>query len=105
MLRGTEIVNGIDASVCALVNVVSKSRVRPPDTLTLIVLRPRLSFASTWNAMTVSTELEPADRATLGADLSANVLDTVVESVQAAAMKITAVAAKTPIARASRVMM
>src|SRR5437867_6844668 len=105
MLRGTEMANGIDASVCALVNVVSKLRDSPPETFTVIVLRPRLSLASTWNAITVSTELEPADRTTLGADLSANVLEIVVESVHAAAMKITAVAAKTPSARASRGMM
>src|SRR5258706_2905486 len=99
MLRGTETANGIDASVLALVKVVSKLRDSPPVTFTLIVLRPRLSFASTWNAMTVSTELEPAERETLGADLSASVLDTVVESVHAAAMKITVVAAQTPRAR------
>jgi hypothetical protein len=101
MLRGTDTENGIDASVCALVKVVSKLNVRPPETLIEIVLSPRLSFASTWNAITVSTELPPLERETEGGDLSASVF-VVVDSAHAPAMTTSAVAAAAAASDAKR---
>src|SRR5688572_12307260 len=62
MERGTDTKNGTIASVTALVNVVSNARFNPPLTLTLIDLMPRLSFTSTWKAMTVSGTDPPFDR-------------------------------------------
>ena len=75
-------------------NVVSNEYDKPPVTFTVIVLRPRLSLASTWNAITVSTVLPDADKFTDGGILSATVFVGVVPSeLQAPAISAT-IAAK-----------
>jgi hypothetical protein len=54
-----------------------------------IVFSPRLSFASTSNATTVSTDVPPFDSATDGGDLSASVLVVDVDSPHAPAITTT----------------
>src|SRR5688500_16368739 len=93
MLGGTDTENGIEASVWARVNVEEKLKSRPPVMMREIVLSPRLSFASPWNAITVSTEVPPFDRATDGGDWSLRVFVLDVDSPQAPAMATKAIAA------------